>query len=163
AACAIAVVGAVVGALHARCCQPASDNTDVRDSLAVRHRRLTVHHPNGRWGPAVRRIVRGTVLRVQQGHRRDSMEIRRSTRSELLVQALDVKSGDVNWSRQLEGRINTPPSPINGHVFVGTGKNVMYRLALSTGAIERQIELPGTAYGSPTPIGDRIVVPVFKN
>src|SRR5262249_25299764 len=76
---------------------------------------------------------------------------------------LDVKSGDVNWSRQLEGRINTPPSPINGHVFVGTGKNVMYRLALSTGAIERQIELPGTAYGSPTPIGDRIVVPVFKN
>jgi outer membrane protein assembly factor BamB len=80
-----------------------------------------------------------------------------------LVQALDVKSGDVKWSRQLEGRINTPPSPMDGHVFVGTGKNVMYRLALSTGAVERQIELPGTAYGNPTPVGHRIVVPVFKN
>ena len=80
-----------------------------------------------------------------------------------VVQALDANSGEVRWSRQLEGRLNTPPTPIDGHVFVGSNKNVMYRLALATGAIERQLELPGIAYGNPTPVDDCIVVPVYQN
>lgn len=80
-----------------------------------------------------------------------------------LVQALDVDSGAVKWTRQLEGRSSTPPTPIDGGVYVGSGKNAIYRLNPSTGAIERELALPGTAYGNPTPTENGIVVPVNEN
>lgn len=61
-----------------------------------------------------------------------------------LVQALETKTGSVRWSRQLdEGRINTPATPIQGQVFVGSTKKVLYRLDAATGAIERSLERRG--------------------
>jgi len=80
-----------------------------------------------------------------------------------IIQALDPKTGEIRWSRRLEGRLNTPPTPIEGHIFVGSDKNVMYRLDPATGAVERTLELMGVPYGNPTPIHDRIVVPVYEN
>jgi outer membrane protein assembly factor BamB len=77
-----------------------------------------------------------------------------------LVQSLETKTGNVRWSRQLDGRVNTPPTPIDGHVYVGTNKNVLYRLDAETGAIDRKLELPGIPYGNPTPVDNGIVVPV---
>lgn len=48
-------------------------------------------------------------------------------------------------------------------MFVGSTKKVLYRLDAATGAIERSLELPGIAYGNPTLVENRIVVPVFEN
>ena len=80
-----------------------------------------------------------------------------------LVQALDAVSGDVKWTCQLDGRTSTPPSLIDGHVYVGSSKGSFYRLSASTGAVEHQIALPGSAYGNPTLVEDGIVVPVYPN
>src|SRR5438094_301020 len=79
------------------------------------------------------------------------------------VYAVDRKTGELRWSRQLAGRINTPPTPIDGHVYVGSAAKTMYRLDAATGAVERKLVLPGIAYGNPTSIYDRIVVSVYQN
>jgi len=80
-----------------------------------------------------------------------------------LVQALDANTGDAKWTRQLDGRISTPPTLVDGHVFVGSSKGRIYRLSPSTGAIEHEFALPGSAYGNPTPVENGIVVPVYDN
>ena len=80
-----------------------------------------------------------------------------------LVQALDADTGDVKWTRQLAGRISTPPTLIDGGVYVGSSKGPIYRLNPTTGAIERELALPGQAYGNPTPIENGLVVSVSDN
>jgi eukaryotic-like serine/threonine-protein kinase len=80
-----------------------------------------------------------------------------------LVQALDANTGDVKWTRQLNGRVSTPPTLIDGGVYVGSSKGSIYRLTPTTGVIEHELVLPGSAYGNPIPIANGIVVPVYEN
>ena len=62
-----------------------------------------------------------------------------------LVQALDPGTGDVKWTRQLNGRVSTPPTLIDGGVYVGSSKGSIYRLHPATGEIEHELVLPGSA------------------
>lgn len=74
------------------------------------------------------------------------------------VHALEARTGEEIWRREVGGRVFGSPVAGAGVAFVGDGAGWLYALDLETGETRWRLRLGGSIYSSPALDGDRLFV-----
>jgi len=78
-----------------------------------------------------------------------------------VVHALDASSGQLMWKRDVGGAVVTGLVVTSGAVYFGTFDQRIHRLALDPGAAHAELQLGGVPFGTPTLVGDSLLVLVY--
>jgi outer membrane protein assembly factor BamB len=80
-----------------------------------------------------------------------------------VVHALDARSGQLIWKRDVSAPVTTPLVAAVGAVYFGTFNHRIHRLALDPDAAHAELDLGGVPFGPPTLLGDSLVLLVYDN
>jgi outer membrane protein assembly factor BamB len=78
-----------------------------------------------------------------------------------VVHALRASSGQLMWKRDVGGPVATGLVAASGVVYFGTFDQRIHRLALDPGAAHAELQLSGVPFGTPTLLGDSLLVLVY--
>jgi outer membrane protein assembly factor BamB len=78
-----------------------------------------------------------------------------------VIHALDASSGQLMWKRDVGGRVATGLVATSSAVYFGTFDQRIHRLALDAGAAHAELQLGGIPFGTPTLLGDSLLVLVY--
>ncbi len=75
-----------------------------------------------------------------------------------VVHSLTPENGEINWSFEARGPIDSSPVIAGDHVYIGASDKRMYVLKLSDGTLVSERELNGKIIGSPAVAGGCLIV-----